>query len=596
MNIKEPDFINELNCVLKNSNLSSNIIYKCIIDKLNQEKRITNGIFINGIIKNNILDEYIVTNDNNYIKLIDFSGSYYKYLECPKNFEISHCKNLNKIEKKCIDCYKNYYLNDYKTQCLTCSQLNEGCSICNQTNGECIDCLDGFQKNESKCILQSNENKTSEPKCSEIDNNCETCSKSGYCKKCKEGYYLSGIDKKSKCIKCLSTCEECNSLNKCTKCKKDFILNKGSCVSCFSINEGCKECSQYNAKCTRCYNDNSFNYILNNNKCQKEKEENEEKEKNKINLKFERFDSYEKEDNIANFKLHFVLLNNFLYNAKLFIKAIIQKISGENRYRYLRLRGLSKMEDITCDQYGDALGNSNKGGYLANFKCSIDLDEDSELVSIEPKTMEIKDNENKTIESFQPEEKAFVVNELPSKSLDDEYEDINFYKITITNISDTKLKDEILYFNIMCNLDNSNITKDIEYEISLKDNNNNIINATCNLENINESNNLFIPCVSKIQENSVTLTPESGLYFSKNSDDIIIVSNDSSETSIKIPKKKGKNLGLIIGLTIAGVLILCIALFLIIKFIKNKKANNESNQPKDKHHLRNTDISKDLII
>ena len=86
----------------------------------------------------------------------------------------------------------------------------------------------------------------------------------------KKGYYLSGIDSNSKCLKCLSTCEECESLNVCTKCKEGLILNKDSCVTCLSLNEGCEECSQINNKCKKCYNNKMLKYELtNNHKCKK---------------------------------------------------------------------------------------------------------------------------------------------------------------------------------------------------------------------------------------------------------------------------------------------------------------------------------------
>ena len=212
--------------------------------------------------------------------------------------------------------------------------------------------------------------------------------------------------------------------------------------------------------------------------------------------------------------------------------------------------------------------------------------------------MKIQDNDNNTIQSFQPEERELNVNELLNKSLDDEYENINFYKITIINISEVKLKNEILSFNIIGNLD-SNITEDKQCEILLKDNNNKTVNATCNLIKTNILENQAISCNSKVLEESETLIPESGIYSLKDSNDKIIMSNSNSETNIDIPQKKGKNLGLIIGMSISGFVILCIALILIIKFSRNKKSNNvlqqniQLNIPKQ---MTGPDNSRDIII
>jgi len=210
LNISKPKFIDEINCNLIRRNLSSNIKAKCEINNLSQDKRIMDGIFINGIRKNSIFDEYFITDNNEYIKINDLYGAKFKFLECPLNFEILHCKEIDKIERKCQKCHKNYYLNENQNECLTCSQLHDGCSSCN-SNGTCIECLKRFNINGTECLKNDEEcdkNKYGPDckTCKEIDSNCEKCSKSGFCLKCEKGYYLSGIDEDSKCIKCLSTC------------------------------------------------------------------------------------------------------------------------------------------------------------------------------------------------------------------------------------------------------------------------------------------------------------------------------------------------------------------------------------------------------
>ena len=590
LNISKPNFIDKINCSLASKNLSSNVILKCEINNLSQENRIIDGIFINGIRKDHIFfDEYFITDNNQYIKINDLYGAKFNFLECPQDFEIAHCKELNKAERKCLKCHKNYYLNENKDECLTCSQLNEGCSSCNN-DGICKKCLTGFNINEDKCEIKDKECEQGKygpecKTCEEIDSNCEKCSKSGFCLKCAKGYYLSGIDEDSKCIKCLSTCKECESINKCTKCNDGLLLNSGSCDSCLLYIDGCEKCTEID-KCNKCYNTSLLNYILNNNKlCEKQKKE--DKKNDKTKLKFERFDSYQKEDNILHFKSHFLLLDNILFNTKLFISIIIQmkKIITGGRFRYLRPRVLdddiiSVQKDIICDQYGDTLGNSN-GGYLANYKCSFDEneneDEDYEVLSIEPTKMEIKDKDNIAIQDFETEEKAIDVNEIETSSLDEEYNSYTFNKMTIRNVSDVILNDQ-LTFNIIVDLD-SQIKAENEYEISLKDNQNKIVSSTCKFKTTeNNLDNQIISCSSKIDENIEYLTFENGLFASKiDFNDKIIVSS-SDGVKVPIPEKKrdgGLSTGAIIGIAAACLIIVVIITILIIKFKAKKKGNPE---------------------
>ena len=606
LNISKPNFIDEINCMLTRRNLSSNIKAQCKIYNLTQEERITDGIFINGIIKNNIFDEYFITDNNKYIKINDLYGAKFKFLECPLNFEILHCKEVNKTGRKCQKCHKNYYLNDNQNECLTCSQLHDGCSSCNNS-GICTKCLKGFDINGTECMKKDegcSENKYGPncKECKEIDSNCENCSKSGFCLKCQKGYYLSGIDEDSKCIKCLTTCQECESINKCTKCNDGLLLNNGSCDSCLLYIDGCEECSEID-KCNKCYNNSLLNYILNNNKsCEKQNEE----KKNETKLKFERIDSYQKEDNKLHFKPHFLLLDNILYNTKLFLSIIIQmkKIITGDRNRYLRLRGLdddiiSEPKDIICDQYGDALGNSNNGGYLANFKCSFEEneDEDYEILSIEPTQMEIKDNKNKTIQNFETEKKALNVNEIESSSLDEEYYNYTFIKMTIRNTSNIALKDK-LTFNIIADLD-SQISGEKEYEISLKDNNNNKVNATCKFKTTqNNLDNQIISCSSKIDEKAEYLTFENGMFDSKEDMTNKIIVNIKDGNKVVIPEKKGGlSVGAIIGIVVSCLIIVAIATFLIIKFLIMKKGVPERlNNTTNEKDVKNNDKSKDLIL
>ena len=580
LNISKPNFIDEINCALISKNLSSNLKFKCEINDLSQEKRITEGISINGIKKNNIFDEYFITDNNEYIKILNLYGAKFSFLECPQNFEIMHCKELNKSQRICLECHKNFYLNENKNECLTCSQLNEGCSSCNK-NGSCEECLEGFNKNGSECIKKDEECEENKygpecKTCKEIDSNCENCSNSGFCTKCAKGYYLSGIDKGSKCIKCLSTCEECESINKCTKCNPGLILNNGSCDSCLLFIDGCEQCTEID-KCEKCYNSNLLNYKLNNSLCEKQ---NEEKKEVETKLKFERLDGYQKEDNKIIFKTHFLLLNAFLYNSKLFLLIIIQKknITSGIRNRYLRQRGLddditSKEQNITCDQYGDALGNINKG-YLVNYKCSFEDDEheDYEMNSIKIDKMEIKDNDDKLVQDFEIEKKEYGVNEIETSSLDEEYNDYKFNKMKIKDTSDVILKDQ-LTFNIIGDLD-FHISGEKEYEISLKDNNKENVNSTCKFKTTeNNLDNQIISCSAKIDKKKTEyLTFENGMFASKSDNKDIIILNINEGVNVVIPEKKdGLSAGAIIGIIIAGLVLIATAVLLIYKLLKRDK-------------------------
>ena len=605
LNITQPNSINNQNCTFINRNLNSSIILNCTIFNLSQENRITNGINIEGIMNNGFSIWFLITENDEYIKLINFKENIFQNIECPKKYEIKHCKNLSLIQKKCEQCYKNYYLNGSKTQCLTCSQINEGCNSC-FGNGTCKECINEFELKNDNCTEKEKQKKCNEgeygsecKKCDKLNLNCDECNKSGYCKKCKKGYYLSGIDSNSKCLKCLSTCEECESLNVCTKCKEGLILNKDSCVTCLSLNEGCEECSQINNKCKKCYNNKMLKYELtNNHKCKKKNENennNNNKNQNKTNLQFERFDSYEKEDNKVNFKPHFILLDNFLYNSTLYITIIIRVTIINNNLRYLQ-NSKEIEKNVSCSQYGDSLGSNNEGGYLANFKCSLELKEEEEIESMEPKKMEIKDKDNSTIQSFESENKVVNVNELETTSLDEEYKDIKFNKISINDISDIELKNkENLSFNIIGNLD-SEIVNKIEYEISLKDNNNKKINATCTFEN-NNLDNQTISCNALADKDSKELTIINGVYSSKSNNDRLILNNDN-DGKIVIPenKKKSSLIGIIIGIVLAALVIISIAIILIIKMKKKGPSMEIKENYTNKKIEKNIDNSKGVII
>jgi hypothetical protein len=366
--------------------------------------------------------------------------------------------------------------------------------------------------------------------------------------------------------------------------------------------DGCEQCSQID-KCQKCYSSKLLNYKLNNsnNLCEKEKEE---KNNVKTNLKFERFDNFLKEDNKVNFKLHFLLFNNILYNTKLnLLTNLKMRKNVHSKLKSLEEDILTTNRNISCQQYGDALGSNNKGGYLANYKCSFEND-DYEILSIEPIQIEIKDNENKTIHNFDTKSKEIDVNEIESIPLDEEYQNYEFNKFTIKDSSNIALKNQF-YFNITGDLD-LKIKDEKEYEISLKDNYNHTVNATCIFNNIiNDLDNQTISCFfAKINSKFDYFTLENGVFDAKNNSNNKIIFNINEGVNIliskngKVPGEKGGGLsiGAIIGIVIAGLVILIGISFLIIKFvIKKKDLSGEQNGLIAKGG-KGVDNSKDLIL
>ena len=212
--------------------------------------------------------------------------------------------------------------------------------------------------------------------------------------------------------------------------------------------------------------------------------------------------------------------------------------------------------------------------------------------------MEIKDKDNKTIQSFETEKKALNVSELETTPLDEEYEKYKFNRISIINISDTELKDN-LSFNIKGNID-SEISKSQEYEIYLKDNNNKSINSTCYFPIINNIDDTqTISCISSIYTKSKKLKFEEGIYASRESSDDKLILNNNDGITVEVPEKKEKiSKWIIIAIVVAGFIIICIVVFLIVKF-KNKNNNNNLIQEEindQNKKIKNVDNSKDIII
>lgn len=206
--------------------------------------------------------------------------------QCPT---IRNCETCTKDQPpKCLKCQAPLYAVDETTgRCKACQEL-DGCWVCNTTklcskclrastdgpdynnlgtcsacapncrscskggSGTCDTCKAGF------CLER---NKT----CSSCPENCEICVPdpidSFNCKLC-----IKGFGKETgtgKCLRCADNCERCSVSGKCDRCKPGYNVNVnkqcevkpcgkfGNCSFC--LNEECKECRDgtvpVNGKC-----------------------------------------------------------------------------------------------------------------------------------------------------------------------------------------------------------------------------------------------------------------------------------------------------------------------------------------------------------
>ena len=362
----------------------------------------------------------------------------------------------------------------------------------------------------------------------------------------------------NQCLNCLSICVKCKSLNECTECKEGYFLNNTECVSCFSKFKGCEICDQ--SGCSKCYNNNFFQYNLNNNRCDEVKGSKNSTITEEVKLKFVRIDSYIKNSgNEVSFNCHFVLLNYYLSGAKLIIDATIKTSN--------RLRNLEEINNksIECFQYGDAFGIYNDG-YLANFKCKFNLSDTKDLVSIKLNKFRINDKE---IEDDKT--KQYNINDLNATSLDAGYRDNTFLLYIISNITDVKLKNE-LSFNINGKYESNKITDNNKYDITFKNSNNDEIIGTCTAKTDPQTLSCTIPKDKKKKKETLTIVED--MYGPQNTE-VLILSNQNEE-KIKIPKK-GISIGAIVGITIAGIVVLIPFIFYLAKYLIGKKENNIIN-------------------
>ena len=217
---------------------------------------------------------------------------------------VNHCSICNPINGLCHECDKETFIPDEKGGCeykKICIYGYNYCLECSKEENLCIKCEEGYYPDEyggcsytQHCILSERgkclkckenyflagiENYFNEGVkiCKSIYSEdlkfCESIDlNNGFCDKCKKGYYLNQIDKKC------STTENCDEsiYGICTNCHYGFYLDKkdNKCKEAKNIFSHCKE-SLNGEKCDLCNNNYYFDEngkCIYNNNCLKEDE------------------------------------------------------------------------------------------------------------------------------------------------------------------------------------------------------------------------------------------------------------------------------------------------------------------------------------
>lgn len=211
--------------------------------------------------------------------------------------------------------------------------------------------------------------------------------------------------------------------------------------------------------------------------------------------------------------------------------------------------------------------------------------------------MDIKDKNNVTIQDFKFENKISIDKNLETNSLDEEYFNYKFNKITISKISNIKLKKE-LSFNINGDSDEI-IDNENNYKIVLKNKDNKEIIAICSVPKTDTKNNINISCsspINEINEKNDNLKIEQDIYKSFNNEQALIIYNKNN-VDINV-KKESLSVGAIIGITIAGIIVIVPFVFYLVRYFIIKKDNNYENEGNENNGIRppNVDNSRDIIF
>ncbi|KAL4486499.1 hypothetical protein ABPG72_018453 [Tetrahymena utriculariae] len=164
------------------------------------------------------------------------------------------CYGCRENPKKCIECAKGYYLDQFYEMCVpicrqgefqdangNCQKCQQSCATCELFSDNCITCLSGYiyEFYHKSCVpLRTNCHST-----------CDQCSRNNdpySCTTCKEGMYLL----KGKCYQCSDACQTCQkNASLCTSCKQNEYLDNKECFQCHS---SCQTCFGISTNCTSC--------------------------------------------------------------------------------------------------------------------------------------------------------------------------------------------------------------------------------------------------------------------------------------------------------------------------------------------------------
>jgi hypothetical protein len=287
------------------------------------------------------------------------------------------------------------------------------------------------------------------------------------------------------------------------------------------------------------------------------------------------------------------------------LKIIIKWISlFDNRNLIRNLRGLSEKVDetnITCEQYGDSLGNNNEGGYLSNFNCEINDTINYTISSIEPKEMEIRDENNNKVKDLEcNQNQPITLEDLKQEALDEIYDNYTFEKISISDVSNINLNEQKLIFDIIGNLD-STTSKESVYEINLINQKNQLIKAACAIPKTDILNNQSISCTTSEAQAEDELKFVEKNFASTTDNNMFLIINNNNNIAVDVPRKKGLTVGAIIGIIIAGVILVGPFIYFICKQLMKKDEEghgitreNLNNRGNDRYG--GYDNSKDIIF
>ena len=178
----------------------------------------------------------------------------------------NHCIKFNPITKLCLKCDLDIYTPDEKGGCKYAHKCEIGlnqCDECNENGELCKKCIEGYYPDENGgCSYSDNCEISYNGKCLKCKEdyiligeevikickslnfgdlkNCEEINKTtGFCQKCKEGYYLNNGDRKCTSI------ENCykSVYDVCTRCNKNYYLDKkdNQCKNQIGVFEFCQE-------------------------------------------------------------------------------------------------------------------------------------------------------------------------------------------------------------------------------------------------------------------------------------------------------------------------------------------------------------------